>query len=192
MTDYLYKSEIQQMVRTVYGALDLDALPARSVRPYADDVLASLPEAAARWAFGTGDPVTAAAVQPGERVVDLGCGAGADVVLAARAVGPTGRVLGVDLLPQMCARTAASAVGAGVAARTAVVNAEIEALPLRSASMDLVVSNGVLSLSIRKARVLAEAHRVLRPGGRVVLADMTLDEENLPNEVLLHPSAWAG
>ncbi len=73
-----------------------------------------------------------------------------------------------------------------------VVQAEVEALPLRGGCVDAVLTNGVVSLSARKARLFAEARRVLRDGGRLVVADMTLDEEDLPSEVLVHPSAWAG
>lgn len=90
----------------------------------------------------------------------------------------------------MCRRARDNVAAAGVQAD--VLLAEVEALPLRDASVDVVLSNGVVSLSARKARLLREARRVLRDHGRVVLADMTLDEEDLPTEVLLHPSAWAG
>lgn len=190
MTDLLYKAEVQAMVRAVYRNLDRERSGPRTVQPYDDDRLARLPEQAARWAYGTGDPGRHAVLQPGESVLDLGCGAGPDLVLAAQDVGPDGRVVGVDLLPEMCARARESAAAAGVDVTVAL--AEVEALPLADASVDVVLSNGVVSLSARKARLLLEARRVLRHGGRAVLADMTLDEENLPTEVLLHPSAWAG
>lgn len=190
MTDLLFKAEVQAMVRSVYGALDRDTGRPRTVRPYCADRLARLPEQAARWAYGTGDPGRYAQLQPGETVLDVGSGAGPDLVLAAQDVGPDGRVVGVDLLPEMCGRARASAAAAGV--RADVLLAEVEALPLRDGSVDVVLSNGLVSLSARKARLLCEARRVLRDDGRVVLADMTLDEEDLPTEVLLHPSAWAG
>ena len=190
MTDLLFKAEIQQMVRSVYRRLDRDLARPRTVRPYDDSRLARLPEQASRWAYGTGDPGRWAALRAGQTVLDLGCGAGADLVLAAQDVGRDGRVVGVDLLPEMCVRARASAEAAEV--HCDVVLAEVEALPLRDASVDVVLSNGVISLSARKARLLREARRVLRDDGRVVLADMTLDEEDLPTEVLLHPSAWAG
>lgn len=190
MTDLLYKAEVQAMVREIYRDLDRERSQPRTVRPYDDDRLARLPRQAARWAYGTGDPGRHAVLQDGETVLDLGCGAGPDLVLAAQDVGPDGRVVGVDLLPEMCARAQESAAAAGVDVTVAL--AEVEALPLADASVDVVLSNGVVSLSARKARLLLEARRVLRDGGRVVLADMTLDEEDLPTEVLLHPSAWAG
>lgn len=191
MTDLMYRAEIARMVREAYRALDLEAGPPRSIAPYPDDVLASLPAAAARWSIGTGNPVGHAELRPGETVVDLGCGAGADAILAAREVGPDGQVVGVDMLPEMCRRARRNAAEAGTPQVT-VVEAEIESLPLRDASADVVVSNGVVSLSARKARLFAEAVRVLRPAGRLVISDMTLDDEDLPSEVLVHPSAWAG
>lgn len=191
MTDLMFRAEILKLVREQYRALDLDQASPRAIAPYPADVLASLPVSAARWSFGTGHPVAHAGLAAGQTVVDLGCGAGADAVLAARAVGPTGRVVAVDMLPEMCVRARVSARTAGVA-EVSVVAGEVEALPLQSGSADVVLSNGVVSLSVRKARLFAEARRVLRPGGRLVVADMTLDEEDLPTEVLLHPSAWAG
>jgi arsenite methyltransferase len=100
-------------------------------------------------------------------------------------------VTGIDLLPEMCERARRHAVAAGVSNVT-FLEGEIEAIPLPDRSADVVVSNGVLSLSARKARVFHEARRVLRPGGRLCLSDMTLEEEQLPDEVLLHPAAWAG
>jgi arsenite methyltransferase len=191
VTDLMYRAEIARMVREAYRALDLDDRPPRAIAPYPDDVLASLPPAAARWSIGTGHPVGHAQLRPGETVVDLGCGAGADAVLAAREVGPEGRVVGVDMLPEMCRRARRNAAEAG-AAQVTVVQAEVESLPLRDASADVILSNGVVSLSARKARLFAEAARVLHPAGRLVVSDMTLDEEDLPSEVLVHPSAWAG
>lgn len=191
MADLMFRAEIVKMVREQYRALDLDQASPRAIAPYPDDVLSSLPATAARWSFGTGHPVGHAGLAAGQTVVDLGCGAGADAVLAARAVGPTGHVVAIDMLPEMCARARHSAQTAG-AAQVSVVAGEVEALPLPSRSADVVLSNGVVSLSARKARLFAEARRVLRPGGRLVAADMTLDEEDLPSEVLLHPSAWAG
>lgn len=191
MTDLMFRAEISRMVREVYRGLDLDEGAPRAIAPYPQDVLASLPPAAARWSFGTGHPVGWAGLRPGETVVDLGCGAGADAVLAAREVGATGCVVGVDMLPEMCRRARDNAAAAG-APQVLVVEAEVEALPLRDRSADVVLSNGVVSLSARKARLFAEAVRVLKPGGRLVVADMTLDEQDLPSEVLVHPSAWAG
>lgn len=192
MTDLTFKSAIQDMVREAYRSLTTGEAPAeRSLQRYAADDLASLPEAVQPWAFGTDDPVRAADLRPGEHVVDLGCGAGVDAILAARRVGPGGTVTGVDLLPEMCERARRHAALAGVDNVT-FVEGEIEALPLADGVADVVLSNGVISLSARKARVFRESRRVLRPGGRLCVSDMTLQEEQLPDEVMLHPASWAG
>ena len=191
MTDLMYKAEIQQMIRDVYRDVDVDGRPDRLMCAYGDDELESLPPAAVAWSFGTGNPVQFAELQPGETVVDLGSGGGIDAIFAAREVGPTGRVLGIDLLPEMVERATANAAAAGLT-NTEFVEGEIESIPLPDGSVDAIISNGVISLSARKARVFAEVMRVLRPGGRVCLSDMTLEEEQLPSEVLVHPAAWAG
>lgn len=191
MADLMYKAEIQQVIRDVYRDVDVTGRPDRAMCPYSDEELASLPQAAVAWSFGTGHPVRFADLQPGDTVVDLGCGGGIDAIFAARQVGPAGQVLGIDLLPEMVERATANAAAAGLT-NTRFVEGEIESIPLPDGSVDAVISNGVISLSARKARVFAEVMRVLRPGGQVCISDMTLEEEQLPSEVLVHPAAWAG
>lgn len=191
MTDLMYKAEIQQLVRSVYRDLDMSNRPERVMCSYSDAELASLPAAAVAWSFGTGHPVAWADLKPGESVVDLGSGGGIDAIFAARAVGPSGRVLGIDLLPEMVDRARENVAAAGLD-NAEFVESEIEAIPLPDGCVDAVISNGVISLSARKARVFAEVLRVLRPGGRICLSDMTLEAEQLPSEVLVHPAAWAG
>jgi SAM-dependent methyltransferase len=120
--------------------------------------------------FGCGDPNATAAFRPGETVLDLGSGAGFDALRAAEAVGPTGAVIGVDMTPAMLERARAAAERLGLA-HVRFVEGTIEALPLADASVDVVISNCVVNLSADVPQVLAEAHRALRPGGRLRLSD---------------------
>jgi ubiquinone/menaquinone biosynthesis C-methylase UbiE len=112
-------------------------------------------------------------------------------LLAARRTGPTGRVIALDFLPEMLERTSAAAAEAGIA-NVDTLEAEMEAIPLPDESVDHIISNGVINLSARKRRVLAECSRVLRPGGKLSLSDLTVGDEELPPEILLHPATWAG
>lgn len=150
-----------------------------------------MPAGAAEWALGVGAPLAWADLGAGEAVADLGCGAGIDTLLAAALVAPTGRAVGVDFLPEMVERARAFAAQAGVD-NAEFHRAQMESLPLPDASVDVIISNGSINLSARKSRVLAEAYRVLRPGGRLCVTDLTIREEELPSEILTHPSAWAG
>lgn len=185
----MYKDEVQQLVAESYRALESPA--AAATRLYTDDQLSRLPATARAWALGVGNPVPRAQLRPGEIVVDLGCGAGIDVLLAADEVGPTGRVIGIELLPEMLRRAQACAAEAD-AVNVEFHEAEMESLPLPDGAADVVISNGAVNLSARKSRVLAEAHRILRPGGRLCVSDLTIREEDLPTEIVTHPSAWAG
>lgn len=187
--DLMYQDEIHELVADAYRALE--SADGAGAACYTDAQLAALPAGARQWALGVGNPVAWADLQQGESVVDLGCGAGIDALLAADAVGATGQVTGVDVLAEMVERAETFAADAGVD-NVAWCRAAMEALPLADASVDLVVSNGAINLSPRKSRVLAEAHRVLRPGGRLCVSDLTIREEDLPTEILTHPSAWAG
>jgi len=140
---------------------------------YSDEELGALPEDA-NLGLGCGNPTAIASLGEGMTVLDLGSGAGIDCFLASRQVGPTGKVIGVDMTPEMIERARANARSGGydnVEFRLG----EIEALPVADQSVDVVISNCVLNLSTDKARVLADVHRVLRPGGRVVISDMVAD-----------------
>src|SRR5690349_5303593 len=189
MTDLMHKAEIQQLVRTAYLAVDVPR-GSGSVY-YSAEQLASLPSGAVAWSFGVGNPLEHAVLPPGSRVLDVGCGGGIDALLAARRVGADGHVIGLDLLPEMCARARAHAAAAGLA-NVEVIEGEMEAIPLPDDAVDAIVSNGVINLSARKMRALFECARVLRPGGHLCFTDVTIDERDLPPEVLLHPAAWSG
>lgn len=187
--DLLSQDAIRSIVRETYGAVGpTDRRVAE--RFYASDELAGLPESTIRMALGVGDPVRHAGLRPGDDVVDLGSGGGIDCLLAARAVGPSGSVVGVDFLPDMVARATSAAAQAALS-NVRFIDGLIEALPLPDGSADVVISNGVVNLSPRKVRVLAEAFRILRPGGRLAIVDLVL-EHDLPPEIQTHPAAWAG
>jgi len=133
--------------------------------------LAQLPDGVWESAAAVGNPFALGPIQRGETVVDIGCGAGADLCVAALLVGPTGRAIGLDLTPAMVEKARANAQRAGLNNVT-VHEGNIESLPLPSASADVVISNGAINLARDKARVFGEIHRILRPGGRLQLADM--------------------
>jgi arsenite methyltransferase len=190
--DLMFQDDIREVVRTAYGAIASGAGRPMAQRFYSGEELASVPAEAVDWALGVGNPVRHAGLSEGEVVLDIGSGGGIDTVLAARLVGPTGRVIGLDMLPEMCERGRAAAKAAGVELWCDFREGEMEAIPLPDASIDVVISNGVLNLSPRKSRVFAEIARVLRPGGgRLCVADLVVGAD-LPPEVLTTGAAWAG
>jgi SAM-dependent methyltransferase len=179
------KESVRERYRDVIGTSTLVA-----DELYAPDELAGLPRAAVEGALGVGHPIRWASLSPGETVIDLGCGAGIDTLLAARAVTPQGDAIGLDTLPEMLERAAANALEAGIA-NVSWVRGELEQIPLPDGSVDVAISNGVVNLTARKGRALAEIFRVVRTGGRISLADVVLDED-LPPEIMVDPDAWAG
>ena len=160
-------------------------------RLYSDQELAEVPSGAVEGALGVDSPVRYARLRPGQVVLDVGSGGGIDTILAATRVGPGGRAVGLDVLEEMCERGRRHAAQAGVDGWSEFLQGEMEDIPLPDASVDVVISNGVLNLSARKSRALAEIFRVLGPGGRICMADLTVEGE-LPPEVANDQSAWAG
>jgi arsenite methyltransferase len=154
---------------------------------YSREELAKLPEGA-DLGLGCGNPVAMASLKAGETVLDLGSGAGIDCFLAADRVGPTGRVIGVDMTPDMLALARRNAREAGVK-NIEFRKGEIEHLPVEDASVDVIISNCVINLSPDKARVFKEAFRVLRPGGRLMVSDIVLGGR-LPSWVRDNISAY--
>jgi arsenite methyltransferase len=157
---------------------------------YPQEWIETLPAGAVASMAGTGNPFALGDIRAGERAVDCGSGAGADALIAARLVGASGRVIGIDMTPEMLAKARASAAEAGL------TNVEfregiLEALPVETAWADVVISNGVLNLVPDKAAALAEMYRVLRPGGRLQAADIVL-ERPVSAGSKLDVSLWTG
>ena len=162
------------------GALTLGYDPAINAR---------LPEEALASFCSVGNPFALGPIRSGERLLDVGCGAGFDLIVANRLVGEAATVRGIDMTPQMVERARENPQRAGV------VNAEVElsgaeAIPYRDASFDVVISNGVINLSPAKEEVFKKIHRVLRPGGRLQFADIVVNEA-LPADVANSLEAWS-
>ncbi len=148
---------------------------------YADAELGELPDTAVLASLGCGNPTAVAELRAGETVLDLGSGGGIDVILSARRVGPTGTAYGLDMTDEMLALARRNADEAGVR-NVHFLKGQIEAIPLPADSVDVVISNCVINLSVDKAAVLTEIARVLKPGGRVGVSDIVAEDRLSPEE----------
>jgi arsenite methyltransferase len=157
---------------------------------YPRELLDRVPDAAVESFAGVANPFSLGLLQPGERVLDIGCGAATDVLMAAQMVGPEGHVTGLDFTPEMVAKASASVEAANVE-NVEIVEGEAEKLPFPDEAFDVVISNGVIDMVPDKDLVFGQIFRVLRPGGRIQLADVTL-KHPVSEEARRDIDLWTG
>lgn len=191
--------ELRDAIREEYGAVAIDPEAGyhfhagrglAAILGYKDEWLEGIPEEAIAALVGTGNPFALGALSSGENVVDMGCGGGMDSIIAAKMVGPAGKVIGVDMTPEMLDRARAAAAKSGLS------NVEFkdgvgEALPVPDGWADVVISNGVLNLLPDKVAGLKEMLRVLKPTGRLQIADIMV-QRAVPDEAKLDLALWTG
>jgi len=158
---------------------------------YEEGETAGLPEEAVLASLGCGNPTLLAQLNEGETVLDLGSGGGIDVLLSARRVGPAGKVYGLDMTDEMLALANENKAKAGVE-NVEFLKGEIENIPLPDNSVDVIISNCVINLSADKGRVLREAFRVLKPGGRFAVSDVIRRGDDLPEAIARNVELWIG
>jgi SAM-dependent methyltransferase len=164
--------------------------PLAGMLGYPPDLIDSLPPATVDSFAGTGNPFLFGDLGPGETVLDIGAGAGFDTLIAARQVGPSGRVIAVDMTPEMRAKAAAGARALGLA-NVDVREGFAENLPVEDEGVDVVISNGVINLCPDKQAVFREMYRVVRPGGRIQVGDILVHRE-VPQEAKDDIELWSG
>jgi SAM-dependent methyltransferase len=200
------ESNVQEQVKEKYGSAARAVAQSGSVQAccdpglrccdpittdlYSSDQTGTIPEEAIRASLGCGNPTALIDLRPGETVLDLGSGGGIDVLLSAKRVGPTGKAYGLDMTDDMLALARENQRQAGVT-NVEFLKGEIENIPLPDNSVDVIISNCVINLSLDKDRVLSEAFRVLKPGGRFAVSDVVV-RGSVPDEVRKSMLLWVG
>ncbi len=191
--------ELRQAIQEEYAVVALDpnhgfhfhtGWPLARMLGYLDDWLEGIPEASIKSFAGTGNPFSLGKLYPGERVVDVGCGAGIDSLIAAKMVGPNGQVIGVDMTLAMLDKARSAAVEAGMG-NVEFRHGYAESLPVPDGWADLVISNGVLNLMPDKPAALREMARVLKPAGRLQIGDI-LVQKPVPESAKRKIDLWTG
>jgi arsenite methyltransferase len=177
-------------VATCGGGADSSCCDPITKELYDSSQIASIPEKAAAASLGCGNPTALAQLQPGETVLDLGSGGGIDVLLSAKRVGPTGKAYGLDLTDEMLALARENQQRSGLT-NIEFLKGEIESIPLPANSVDVIISNCVINLSGDKDRVIREAFRVLKPGGRFAVSDVVV-RGDVPTEIRKSMELWVG
>jgi SAM-dependent methyltransferase len=190
----LLKSEIRKTYASVSREPEKDFIFPTG-RAWAEDLdypeeLARVPDTAVESFAGVANPFSLGRLAPGEDVLDIGCGAGTDTLVAAQMVAPVGRVIGIDMTPEMLSRARAAAEEMS-ATNVRLVKGDVEQLPFADSSFDVVISNGVIDLIPDKDAVFSEIFRVLRPGGRVQIADVTI-QRPVSDEGRRNIDLWTG
>ncbi len=192
-------AELRDAIRAEYGAVAIDPeagyhfnagreLPA--TLGYKREWLDGIPEESIAALVGTGNPFALGALKPGENVIDMGCGGGIDSLIAAKMVCPTGKVIGVDMIPEMLDRARAAAVKTGLS-NVEFIDGVAESLPVPDGWADVVISNGVLNLLPDKVAGIQDMYRALKPTGRLQIADITVSRA-VPDAAKLDLDLWTG
>ena len=198
-TEKVELEALRDAIRAEYGAVAIDpeagyhfnaGRELAATLGYKPEWLEGIPEESVAALVGTGNPFALGAIKPGEHVIDMGCGGGIDSLIAAKMVGPTGKVIGVDMTPEMLERARAAAAKTGLT-NVEFIDGVAESLPVPDGWADVVISNGVLNLLPDKVAGLKDMYRALKPTGRLQIADIMV-QQAVPDSAKLDLDLWTG